>query len=206
MVFGLLFANPLVLLLGQIVGSASALVIHRRQRPVKLAFNIRQLALQTIVAVAVFQAINNPATGLDVATVGASVFAMIAALFVGHFAISGGHSCVRRTGVDSRDWSGVRRLVHGHGRCRNPGDRGGGSGDIHSSGVVDWVRTSRLRLYRLPGLRGANKRQGTGCCAIRRGNRVASQSTNRQSGCRGGRKGPRPCQIRGCNSDRVFKE
>ena len=104
MVFGLLFANPLVLLLGQIVGSASALVIHRRQRPVKLAFNIGQLALQTIVAVAVFQAINNPATGLDVATVGASVFAMIAALFVGHFAIlaairaSGGRESIRETG------------------------------------------------------------------------------------------------------------
>ena len=104
MVFGLLFASPLGLLVGQIVGSAAALVIHRRQRPIKLAVNIGQLALQTIVAVAVFGAINGPVSGLDITTVVAAVLAMIAALFVGHFAIlaairaSGGRESIRETG------------------------------------------------------------------------------------------------------------
>jgi signal transduction histidine kinase len=105
MVFGLLFAAPVGLLVGQLVGSAAALIIHRRQRPMKLAVNLGQLALQTVTAVAVFNAINGTDSrlGLDLATLIAAVVAMIAALFVGHVAVfaairaSGGRESLRET-------------------------------------------------------------------------------------------------------------
>lgn len=103
MVLGLLFASPLALLVGQLVGSAAALVIHRRQSPVKLAVNLGHLALQTVVAVAVFTAIA-PSDGVDFMTVVGAVAAMMAALTVGHAAVlaairaSGGHESARETG------------------------------------------------------------------------------------------------------------
>lgn len=104
MILGLLFATPMALLIGQLVGSATALVAHRRQRPVKLAVNLGQLALQTIAAVAFFRAVNGRVTGLDATTVVAVVVAMIVALFVGHTAVlaairaSGGRESIRETG------------------------------------------------------------------------------------------------------------
>jgi signal transduction histidine kinase len=104
MLLGLIFANPMALLAGQMAGSAVALVAHRRQRPVKLTFNLGHLAIQTVVAVAVFRSINGPVTGIDGTTVLAAAVAMIAALFVGHVAIlaairaSGGHESLGETG------------------------------------------------------------------------------------------------------------
>lgn len=51
---GLFFADPIDLLIGQLIGNAAALVINRRQPPVKLAFNLIQFTLQVVVAVGVF--------------------------------------------------------------------------------------------------------------------------------------------------------
>jgi signal transduction histidine kinase len=103
MVFGLLFAAPVALLVGQLVGSAAALILHRRQRPMKLAVNLGQLALQTVAAVAVFTAINGAGSSLDLRTLVAAVLAMLAALLVGHMAVlaairaSGGRESIRET-------------------------------------------------------------------------------------------------------------
>ena len=55
LVLSLFFLRPWQILLLSIVGSAVALAVNRRQRGVKLAFNVTQLGLQTAVAVGVFE-------------------------------------------------------------------------------------------------------------------------------------------------------
>lgn len=57
LVIGLFFASPVAIVTARIVGAGAALVIHRRQRGLKLAFNIAQLGLETTVAVSVFAAL-----------------------------------------------------------------------------------------------------------------------------------------------------
>jgi signal transduction histidine kinase len=53
LVFGLMFASPVGLVLAQSVGVAAALAFHRRQRPVRLTFNVAQRAFTTLLAVVV---------------------------------------------------------------------------------------------------------------------------------------------------------
>jgi diguanylate cyclase (GGDEF)-like protein len=54
LVFGLFFATPSALCVGQIIGAGLALAVHRRQRPVKLAFNLAEQSLCTGVALILF--------------------------------------------------------------------------------------------------------------------------------------------------------
>ncbi|HEY2776983.1 MAG TPA: EAL domain-containing protein [Gaiellaceae bacterium] len=55
--FGLFFASPANLLVANIVGATVALVINRRQRAIKLAFNLAELPLCTGVGVYVFRSL-----------------------------------------------------------------------------------------------------------------------------------------------------
>jgi diguanylate cyclase (GGDEF)-like protein len=55
LVLGLLFATPVDLVVAQLVGSAIALSVHRRQPLHKLAFNLVDLALSSGIAVVVFR-------------------------------------------------------------------------------------------------------------------------------------------------------
>ena len=55
--FGLFFASPTNLLAAHVVGATAALVINRRQRAIKLAFNLAELPLCTGVAVYVFRSL-----------------------------------------------------------------------------------------------------------------------------------------------------
>ncbi|HEX2025360.1 MAG TPA: EAL domain-containing protein [Actinomycetota bacterium] len=57
LVLGLFFAGPAALVPAQILGSVIALVVHRRQPLLKLAFNLSQFALQACVAAFVFHGI-----------------------------------------------------------------------------------------------------------------------------------------------------
>ena len=54
---GLVFCSPYDLLAARLLGLALVLVIHRRQRPIKLAFNLSMFALETCVAVTTFRAL-----------------------------------------------------------------------------------------------------------------------------------------------------
>ena len=54
LVLSLFFLTPSAILISQFIGSTLALVINRRQRSVKLAFNMSQLSIQTSVVVAIF--------------------------------------------------------------------------------------------------------------------------------------------------------
>jgi diguanylate cyclase (GGDEF)-like protein len=57
LVLGLFFAEPTSLVLGQIAGAAAALILHRRQKPIKLAFNLSLLSLQVCLALLLFHPI-----------------------------------------------------------------------------------------------------------------------------------------------------
>ena len=57
LVLGLFFADPTNLVAGQIAGAAAALALHRRQKPLKLAFNLSLLALQACLALLLFHPI-----------------------------------------------------------------------------------------------------------------------------------------------------
>ncbi|MBA4181928.1 MAG: hypothetical protein C0506_15160 [Anaerolinea sp.] len=55
LVLGLFLATPTVLIMAQVCGAAVALTAHRRQPPLKLAFNVGSMALEATVAILVFQ-------------------------------------------------------------------------------------------------------------------------------------------------------
>jgi diguanylate cyclase (GGDEF)-like protein len=70
LLLGLFFASPLQLLAGRLVGTAAILVFYRRSSPLKTAWNLAAMSLQTAVSVAVFHLIadghppNHPLTWL----------------------------------------------------------------------------------------------------------------------------------------------
>jgi diguanylate cyclase (GGDEF)-like protein len=58
LVVGLFFASPAALLLGRVCGGAAALIIHRRQSGIKLAFNLGQFFLfEGVLPVLIFRAV-----------------------------------------------------------------------------------------------------------------------------------------------------
>ena len=60
---GLFLTMPSDLVVAQVVGVGAALVLHRKQRGVKLAFNIAQFGLGACLATAVFGLLTGPAVG-----------------------------------------------------------------------------------------------------------------------------------------------
>ena len=67
LVLGLFFAAPAELVVAQVAGALLVLTIHRRQPPIKLAFNVSQFALSAAVSVIVFRTIvslGDPLSGI----------------------------------------------------------------------------------------------------------------------------------------------
>jgi diguanylate cyclase (GGDEF)-like protein len=56
LVFGLFFASPFGLISAQLAGGSLALLAFRRQRPLKVAFNLAQFALSSCLALLIFRA------------------------------------------------------------------------------------------------------------------------------------------------------
>jgi diguanylate cyclase (GGDEF)-like protein len=63
-VLGLFFATPVDFVLANVLGAFGALVIHRRQSPVKLAFNVSQFALGAAAGVTVFHLLRGTSVGI----------------------------------------------------------------------------------------------------------------------------------------------
>ncbi len=57
LVLGLFLASPAGLLAGQVVGAGVALSLHRRQKPVKLVFNLAQMSLCSGIALLIFRSV-----------------------------------------------------------------------------------------------------------------------------------------------------
>ena len=79
LVAGLFFAGPLTVVLSTLGGTAAALVLHRRQSPLKLAFNLANFALGSCVATAVFYHLVNRGDPLGNQSSLATLVAMLAA-------------------------------------------------------------------------------------------------------------------------------
>ena len=86
-VLGLFLASPSALVLGLIVGAGCALVLVRRQRPLKLVFNVAQFGLSTCAALIVFRAVvalgdaHGP-VGWAAAAAGAAAFGIVSVALV----------------------------------------------------------------------------------------------------------------------------
>jgi diguanylate cyclase (GGDEF)-like protein len=63
LILGLFFASAPSLLTGQLLGALAGLLLFRRQRPTKVAFNLAQFALTTSLAIAIFREFGNGAGG-----------------------------------------------------------------------------------------------------------------------------------------------
>src|SRR5919197_2804040 len=101
LVLGFFAASPGEMLLAQLCGALIALVAIRRQRPLKVAFNLAQLGLSSCIALVVFRRVaglgetHGPAGGLG-ALAGAAAFSVATVMLVtAMIAIAAGHS-VRR--------------------------------------------------------------------------------------------------------------
>ncbi len=66
-VVGLYLASPIALILGQVIGGAVALAVNRRQRGVRLMFNVAAFGVQTIVVAAIFRWAVDPDDPLSLA-------------------------------------------------------------------------------------------------------------------------------------------
>jgi len=84
---GLFFASPLALLAGQLAGDAVALVVHRRQPPLKLAFNLAQYSVGTLLAAALFRALAGDVEDIDNGALLAALAGVLVATAVGIAAI-----------------------------------------------------------------------------------------------------------------------
>jgi diguanylate cyclase (GGDEF)-like protein len=103
-VLGLFFATPVDFVLASVLGASLALVIHRRQMPVKLAFNVSQLALGAAVGVSLFHVIRGPSLVVGPTEWGGALAATLVMNLIGMAAIgaavglSEGRREVRRLG------------------------------------------------------------------------------------------------------------
>ncbi len=85
---GLFLADPAALIAGQLLGSAAALVLLRRQPILKLLFNLSQFALATVAAVAVFRLVYDPADPLGPRSLVGALLAIAASCAVSSLAVT----------------------------------------------------------------------------------------------------------------------
>jgi diguanylate cyclase (GGDEF)-like protein len=96
LVLGLFFATPAALLAGQVIGAALALALHRRQKPVKLLFNVVEQALCSGIALLLFRSL---AGAGDPRLWAAALVAVTAANIAGVLLVSAVIAAAERTRV-----------------------------------------------------------------------------------------------------------
>ncbi len=88
LVLGLFMTAPVGMLAAQLVGNAAALIINRRQPPVKLLFNLAQFGFQGALAIAAFRVVVGLGPPLGWAGWAAATVAMLMAVVVANVLIS----------------------------------------------------------------------------------------------------------------------
>ena len=83
LVLGLFFVAPQLLILARLIGAVGALLVFRRQRSVKAAFNVGVVATETAVAIVLFRALLGSATATSGAARLAAFVAAVGAGLVG---------------------------------------------------------------------------------------------------------------------------
>jgi diguanylate cyclase (GGDEF)-like protein len=107
LVLGLFFASPVAVLGGRLLGSGAALALHRRQRPIKLAFNLSLFAFETSACAVAFRAIAGAARSVGPETWAAALAAVLAANVI---SFAGVASVIWLHGGTLTDW---RRMLGG---------------------------------------------------------------------------------------------
>ncbi len=87
-VLGLIFASPVNMLIGQLIGNAAVLAINRKQPTMKFAFNLAQFAVQGAVAVLTFRWLVGETTAFGPRAWLAVVLANLAALLVANVLVN----------------------------------------------------------------------------------------------------------------------
>ncbi len=80
LVVALVAAPPSVLVAAHLIGAAAALVIHRRQRSIKVVFNLATFALQDVVAIVLFDAFDSTAIDATRTWIGLLVACVVGSL------------------------------------------------------------------------------------------------------------------------------
>jgi diguanylate cyclase (GGDEF)-like protein len=88
LVIGLFFVPTPTLVGAQLLGAGAALVLHRRQRPIKLCFNLAHMALEATIAVVAFRFLDSGADPLAFRAVAVACVATAAAVTIGTLSIS----------------------------------------------------------------------------------------------------------------------
>ena len=65
LVIGFFFSTPVDIVLGQVLGATLALALHRRQSPLKVAFNVAHYSLEACLACIIFFTFATPGDALD---------------------------------------------------------------------------------------------------------------------------------------------
>ncbi|MGZ8565491.1 MAG: hypothetical protein ACXWXS_00395, partial [Actinomycetota bacterium] len=86
---GLFFLSPIELVIAQCVGAATALVFHRRQSAMKLAFNVSHLGLEAALAAVVFAGVTDRLDPSSPSVWGAAFLATSVAGLVADVAVHG---------------------------------------------------------------------------------------------------------------------
>ena len=87
LVIGLFVASPVSVIVGRLVGAGAALVVHRRQRPLKLLFNLALFAFETSLAIVVFRVLAGSPQSVGAASWGAAFVAVLTANMVGFIGV-----------------------------------------------------------------------------------------------------------------------
>ncbi|MGH2756063.1 MAG: ATP-binding protein [Actinomycetota bacterium] len=83
LVIGLIFLSPAALVLAQLVGAGTSLILHRRQSPLKFAFNLSHFCIETTLAAVIFHSLVTEKIGPSawgaaiLATSASTVFAVV---------------------------------------------------------------------------------------------------------------------------------
>ena len=85
---GLILANPFGLVFGRLIGAGLTLVLYRRQPPRKIAFNLSLFALETVVALLVFQVVLDGASPIEPGGWPAAFVAVLVANILGSSAVT----------------------------------------------------------------------------------------------------------------------
>ena len=89
LVLGLFAVSPVVLVCAQVIGMGTALILYRKQRPLKIVFNLAQSALGTALAIAVFRAMVNGSDAFQPAGWAAGLAAASLAAAIGIVLVAG---------------------------------------------------------------------------------------------------------------------
>ena len=88
LVAGLFLVTPPEFIVARLVGSAAALILNRRQRSVKLAFNLAQFSLASVVSVAIVHALVAPQAAFGPAVWAAVLLVALVENLIGVLSVS----------------------------------------------------------------------------------------------------------------------